>query len=79
MGYVGVTHKDKDVLKWARYYTSRHTTLAEMEDKFGVSHSTLYWVFVNRLPLLDVELYDSVLVSIAFNNTHKPVRKYRRR
>lgn len=78
MGFVGFRHKDKDVLKWARYYTSRHTTLMEMEEKFGIQHSTLYWVFLNRLPELDVELYDAVLITIAFNKTHKPVRKYRK-
>ena len=78
MGFVKFKHKENDVLKWARCYTSSHITFEEMENKFGISHSTLYWSFMNRLPQLDRELYNKVLASIAFNNAHKPVHKFRK-
>lgn len=52
---------DKEVITWAKIYCCGVMTLMDMENCLDVSHSTIWWSFQHRLPLLDVRLYDEVL------------------
>lgn len=75
MGKRNYQWTDDDVLNWAFYYVSSpwHTTLtAEMD--LGVSHSTIWWCFMNRLIKLDKRLYDRVVAQM---NTHSGRRARR--
>ena len=66
---------NRQVLSWARYYVSNVVTLVDMENQLGVSHSTLWWCFQNRLPLLDVQLYSKVIEKLDYNKRNKPIHK----
>lgn len=72
-------HKDKEILKWASYYTNHCITLMEMEERYQVAHSTIWWCFRNRLPLLDVQLYDRVLETLDYNYRNKPIHRHDRK
>lgn len=71
MGFAGYKFSDKHVVRWAKIYRTKEMTLMEMERAFDVSHSTIWWCFQNRLPLLDVTLYDEVLESIDYHKRFK--------
>ena len=68
-------YKSADVVKWANYYSRHRITIQGLEDRYGVSHSTIWWSFVNRLPMLDVSLYDMVMETADYNYRNKPVIK----
>ena len=71
MGFAGYKFSDKHVVRWAKIYRTNQITLMEMERAFNVSHSTIWWCFQNRLPQLDVRLYDQVLESIDYHKRFK--------
>ena len=59
---------DRDVATWARVYTRRKKeTLLTLEDSLGISHSTLWWCFQNRLGEIDNRLYLIVMEKLDFN------------
>ena len=62
---------DKEVLEWAEEYINTQVTLEELEAKIKVSHSTLWWNFVNRLPRLDMDLYNLVMLTMETNLMHR--------
>lgn len=69
--------KDDEVIGWARRYTARgYMTLMELEQEIGVSHSTLWWCFQRRLPLLDFNLYEVVMERLRIG-THLPRRGWK--
>lgn len=51
---------DDDVILFALFYLDVQT-LMNLEKIYGMSHSTASWVFKNRLPKLDRELYEKVM------------------
>jgi len=63
----GYLWTDRDIKGWAKKYLMKRTTLESLEDKIGVSHSTLWWCFVNRLEYIDVDLYDRVSTKLEDN------------
>lgn len=68
-------HSDRDIAKWARYYRDNTVTLMELEDLIDVQHSTIWWCFMNRLPLFDIPLYDAVCEKIDWNKRNKPIHR----
>lgn len=72
MGYKSYKYQEHEVLGWANYYAENVTTLMEMEGKYNVSHSTIWWNFIHRLPWLDYELYQKVLSKIESNKLVRP-------
>lgn len=72
MGFVGYKFSDKHVVRWAKIYRTKEITLMEMENAFNVSHSTIWWCLQNRLPHIDISLYDQVLESCDYHKrNHK--------
>lgn len=63
---------DKDVLEWAEIYVGTCKTLETLEAELKVSHSTLWWNFMHRLPHLDSTLYANVIEMIAI---HKEIKE----
>ena len=78
MGFIGYKHKDREVIKWAELYIARPITFMELEERYDVSHSTIWWNFQHRLPAIDVSLYDRVLEVCDRNKRIKPVSKIRK-
>lgn len=69
---------DKAVASWARAYTRRKKeTLLTLEDSLGISHSTLWWCFQNRLGGIDNRLYLIVMEKLDVNK-RKGGRRYER-
>lgn len=62
---------DKEVLEWATEYVNTKSTIEELEEKLKVSHSTISWNFIHRLPRLDRELYELVMLTMEANLMHK--------
>lgn len=59
---------DRDVATWAKAYTRRKKeTLITLEDSLGISHSTLWWCFQNRLGDIDTRLYLIVMEKLDVN------------
>ena len=48
-----------DVILFALFYLDVRT-FEKLENMYGMPHSTASWVFKNRLPKLDRELYEKV-------------------
>lgn len=48
---------DANVLDWANLVASG-MTVWDVERYLGVSHSTVHWNIINRLPRIDVDLFD---------------------
>lgn len=66
---------DKEIKNWGKKYLSKKKiTLYGLEDITGVSHSTLWWCFMNRLKDIDFEIYGSVVVKLE-NNRHRGGRR----
>lgn len=64
---------DKEVCEWALEYVSdRDNTLEKLEKRFGISHSTLWWCFRNRLN--NKALKDRVFKQL-YKNAHKGGRR----
>ena len=63
-------HSDEDVKFWAEVYTELNMTLQEIEEELHISHSTLWWCFIHRLPGIDYRLYEAVLDEISKNKRH---------
>lgn len=63
---------DKEVLEWAGMYVGTCKTLNVLEQELNVSHSTLWWNFMHRLPKLNAMLYLDVLEMIEI---HKEIKK----
>ena len=64
--------KDREVKAWAKaYLKGTRENLMGLEEKLGVSHSTLWWCFQNRLYLIDVGLYVRVLERLDYNKRNK--------
>lgn len=57
-------HPDEDVKFWAEVYTQLDVSLTEIEEAYAVSHSTVWWCFVHRLPYIDYELYQVTMKMI---------------
>ena len=66
---------NKQIVSWAKQYRRGKVTLMDMEDALGVSHSSIWWCFQNRLPELDVALYLEVMEQLDYNMRNKPVHK----
>ena len=71
-------HSDEDVKFWAEVYTELNMTLSEIEEELKISHSTLWWCFIHRLPGIDYKLYEAVLEEISKNKTCKRCAKSKR-
>lgn len=65
---------DKEVIGWAEEYVNTQITLEGLEAKIDVSHSTLWWNFVHRLPLLDADLHELVMLTFD-SNKHSKVKR----
>lgn len=63
--------KDEDILRWANHYIVIGTPLMRMEVELGVSHSTLWWCFIHRLPDIDTTVYQEVMDRIRINLKNK--------
>lgn len=66
---------DETIIAWADLFTSRRITLMEMEALLGVSHSTLWWCFIHRLPRIDTERFDKVSECLTVNIHNKNARR----
>ena len=54
MGFAHRKWEDYEVVGWARaYLKDSKATLFTLESELNVSHSTLWWCFVHRLPYID--------------------------
>lgn len=62
-----VLWSDDDVRTWAELYVEKAATLEQLEDTLKVSHSTLWWCFMNRLPAIDSGLAQEVYHRISLN------------
>ena len=67
-------HSDEDVIFWAETYTELGMTLEELEKELGISHSTAFWCFVNRLPYINSTLYQEVAKTLDINKHNKRAR-----
>ena len=61
---------DDNVVQWAQYYLDWNArgmgcSLKLMERLLGVSHSTIWWCFIHRLPGISSSLNDRVQVQIS--------------
>lgn len=65
---------DKEVLEWAEIYVSTCKTLNVLEQDLNVSHSTLWWNFMHRLPRLNSALYADVVEMIEIHKNMKESR-----
>jgi len=74
-----IKHTNRDIIRWAKYYRDNTVTLMEMEDLLDVQHSTIWWCFQNRLPGLNINLYDEVCEKLDWNKRNKPIHKKERR
>lgn len=62
---------DEDILEWAGMFTERSFSLMHFEKETGVSHSTAWWCFKNRLPQIDNKLYRQVIDCLKYNRYRK--------
>lgn len=73
-GFTGYKFSDKQVVMWAQLFANSNYTLSDMEECLGVSHSTIWWCFQNRLLYLDITLYWMCLEKLnhhIHNHVHK--------
>ena len=64
--------QDLDVRRWAEYFTSHpRITLMFLENRIGVSHSTLWWCFRHRLEAICPRLYQAAIQQLQNNKNNK--------
>lgn len=68
---IKIRHSDIEVIEWAEIYVDTCKPLDELEQQLKVSHSTLWWCFMHRLPKLNNTLYLDVLEMIEL---HKRIK-----
>ena len=61
-------HTDVAVLNWAVKYLVPKSTLITLENELSISHSTLWWCFVHRLPNISTVTSQAVNVKLQNNN-----------
>jgi len=62
---------DEQIMDWAFYYISDATnTLEILETNLGVSHSTAWWCFLNRLVDINESLYNRVIFQMQGHQGH---------
>ena len=64
-------YDDDEVVEWADYYINLGFSLQELEQLLEVSHSTIWWCFMNRLPHIRPDLCPKV--GVAISNCKKKV------
>lgn len=68
---------NRQVISWAKKYCKGGVTLMDMEANLQVSHSTIWWNFEHRLPILDPNLYSDVRERMDYNYKNKPIHRKR--
>lgn len=66
---------DKEVVSWAHEYIQNNETLFTVEERLGVSHSTLWWCFCHRLFGIDSALYHEVMNKVGINKRKRGPRR----
>ena len=61
---------DDDVVQWATHYLNWGFTFMDMEKLLKVSHSTIWWCLVNRLPKVRPDLSEPVKSQISQHKHH---------
>lgn len=64
---------DDEVLYWARQYLQPRTTLFILENDIAISHSTLWWCFIHRLPGIDYKLFRNVDAKLGKRGRNRPL------
>jgi len=68
-----VKWSDDQVLEWGKIYIESKISLMNMERDLGISHSTLWWCFVNRLPNIDYCLSQKVNFKLTGGTQDQPL------